>query len=344
MRACWWENERVKLLSKIEENPFFQTVRGGLVVGLYNQKEIWPIFGYEGESYSKGGYMPAASTTSNGCDDARRLTGRSGTLHSIQRLWEETMAAHYDLNDDSVVVIIGSGAGGGTLGNELAQKGIDVVILEAGPRIEHEDFINDEWEVFRQLAWLDNRTTSAPGASPRIFRTCRPGSSRPWAALPPIGPARRCASRSMSSRRSPTTARSTAPTCWIGRIALADLEPYYAKAEDRMGVTRTNNIEGLPGNNNFKVFKAGADKLGYKECHTGNMAINSADRDDRMGCQQTGFCFQGCKWGAKWSTLYTEIPKGEATGKLEVRPDPCCQDRARRQRQGHQRGLCRQGR
>ena len=111
------------------------------------------------------------------------------------------MAAPYDLNDDSVVVIIGSGAGGGTLGNELAQKGIDVVILEAGPRIEYEDFINDEWDSFAQLAWLDNRTTAAAGASPRIFPTCRPGSSRRSAARPPIGPARRCASRSMSSRR-----------------------------------------------------------------------------------------------------------------------------------------------
>ncbi len=40
--------------------------------------------------------------------------------------------AKFDLNDDGVVVIIGSGAGGGTLGNELAQKGVKVVILEAG--------------------------------------------------------------------------------------------------------------------------------------------------------------------------------------------------------------------
>ncbi|TPL51469.1 GMC family oxidoreductase [Mesorhizobium sp. B2-4-6] len=123
------------------------------------------------------------------------------------------MAASFDLKNDGVVVIIGSGAGGGTLGNELAQKGIDV------------------------------------------------------------------------------------------------------------GVTGTNNWPRLPGNNNFKVLKAGADKLGYKECHTGNMAINSVERDDRNSCQQTGFCFQGCKWGAKWSTLYTEIPKGEATGHLEVRPN-----------------------
>ena len=52
-----WEEQRVELLREIENTPFFQTVRGGLVVGLYNQKEIWPIFGYEGESYSKGGYI-----------------------------------------------------------------------------------------------------------------------------------------------------------------------------------------------------------------------------------------------------------------------------------------------
>lgn len=52
-----WEAERVALLRQIEDGAFFQTVRGGLVVGLYNQKEIWPVFGYEGESYSKGGYL-----------------------------------------------------------------------------------------------------------------------------------------------------------------------------------------------------------------------------------------------------------------------------------------------
>ena len=52
-----WERDRVRLLEQIEGTPFFQTVRGGLVVGLYNQKDVWPIFGYEGESYSKGGYI-----------------------------------------------------------------------------------------------------------------------------------------------------------------------------------------------------------------------------------------------------------------------------------------------
>ena len=98
------------------------------------------------------------------------------------------------------------------------------------------------------------------------------------------------------------------------------MEPYYARAEDKMGVTGTNGIPRLPGNNNFKVMAKGAEKLGYKQVHTGNMAINSQARDGRGSCLQIGFCFQGCMSGAKWSTLYTEIPKGEATGHLEVRP------------------------
>jgi choline dehydrogenase-like flavoprotein len=51
------------------------------------------------------------------------------------------------------------------------------------------------------------------------------------------------------------------------------------------------------------------------------MAINSKERDGRGSCQQIGFCFQGCKSGAKWSTLYTEIPKAEATGRLDLRPE-----------------------
>ena len=58
-----WEIDRVAMLRQIEGSDFFQTIRGGLVVGLYNQKSVWPVFGYEGESYSKGGYLE------NGFDD-----------------------------------------------------------------------------------------------------------------------------------------------------------------------------------------------------------------------------------------------------------------------------------
>ncbi|MDQ7747261.1 gluconate 2-dehydrogenase subunit 3 family protein [Hydrogenophaga pseudoflava] len=51
------EPERVELLKTIETTPFFKAIHGGLVTGLYNNKELWPLFGYEGSSWQKGGYV-----------------------------------------------------------------------------------------------------------------------------------------------------------------------------------------------------------------------------------------------------------------------------------------------
>ena len=229
--------------------------------------------------------------------------------------------AQFDLTDDSLVVIVGSGAGGGTLGNELAQKGVKVVILEAGSRNEIADFINNEWESFTQLAWTDMRTTSGSWRVARDFPNLPAwivksvgGSTVHWA-----GASLRFDEHEFKILSTYGNLPGANLLDWP--ITKADLDPWYAKAEDKMGVTRTNDIPGLPGNNNYKVLEAGARKIGYQEVHTGRMAINSQPRDGRGACQQIGFCFQGCKSGAKWSTLYTEIPKGEATGNLEVRPD-----------------------
>src|SRR5260370_16642141 len=77
----------------------------------------------------------------------------------------------------------------------------------------------------------------------------------------------------------------------------------------------------MPASNNFKVMYAGARRLGYKRVHTNYMAINSRARDGRGLCIQQGFCAQGCKTGAKWSTLYTEIPRAEASARLDLRSE-----------------------
>ncbi len=229
--------------------------------------------------------------------------------------------AQFAFDDDGVVVIIGSGAGGGTLANELCQKGIKVVVLEAGALQSSASFINDEWKSFSQLAWLDNRTTSGswrvakdfPNLPAWICKTVG-GTTTHWA-----GASLRFQAHEFKTRTHYGEIMGANLQDWP--LTLQDLEPYYARAEDKMGVTRTNGIPGLPGNNNFKVMYAGATKLGYKEVHTGNMAINSQPRDGRGRCMQLGFCFQGCKSGAKWSTLYTELPKAEQTGNLELRPE-----------------------
>ena len=229
--------------------------------------------------------------------------------------------AKFSQTDNSVVVIIGSGAGGGTLANELCQKGIKVVVLEAGGVQSPETFINDEWKSFLQLAWLDNRTTSGTWRVAKDFPnlpawTCKTvgGTTTHWA-----GASLRFQEHEFRARTLYGNISDTNLMDWP--LTLAELEPWYDKAEDKMGVTRTHGIPGLPGNNNYKVMSAGAKKLGYKEVHTGNMAINSQPRAGRGRCAQIGFCFQGCKSGAKWSTLYTEIPKAEATGNFELRPE-----------------------
>ncbi len=229
--------------------------------------------------------------------------------------------ARFALDDDSVVVVIGSGAGGGTLANELCQKGINVVLLEAGKRLTLDDFVNDEWAAFFQMAWLDKRTTSGS------WRIARDFPNLPaWICKTVGGTTVHWASASLRFQAHEFKTRSV-----YGDIAganlldwpltLEELEPYYARAEHKMGTTRTEDRPGLPGNNNFKVFYHGARRLGYKVVHTGRMSINSRPYDDRPACRQIGFCFQGCKIGAKWSTLYTEIPKAEATGRLDLRTE-----------------------
>lgn len=55
--AIGWERDRVDILRAMEDSSFFQTIRGGLVTGLYDNKGVWPAFGYEGSSFEQGGYI-----------------------------------------------------------------------------------------------------------------------------------------------------------------------------------------------------------------------------------------------------------------------------------------------
>ena len=51
------ENTRVAVIKQVEGKPFFTKVYGGAIVGLYNNPNVWPKFGYEGPSSAKGGYI-----------------------------------------------------------------------------------------------------------------------------------------------------------------------------------------------------------------------------------------------------------------------------------------------
>lgn len=232
---------------------------------------------------------------------------------------DDNNKVHFSYNDARPVVIIGSGAGGGTLANELAQKGVDVIVLEAGKMHTQGDFTTDEWGSFTMLSWLDKRTTSGswriatdfPNLPAWICKTVG-GTTTHWA-----GASLRFQPHEFKAKSHYGQIKDANLLDWP--VTSEEMAPWYDRAEKKMGVTRTNGLPGLPGNNNFKVMYNGATKVGYKECNTGHMATNSIVRDDRAHCFQRGFCFQGCRTGAKWSTLYTEIPRAQATGHMELR-------------------------
>ena len=51
------EGNQLRVLTAIQDTPFFQTIRGKAVVALYNNPLVWQAFGYEGASFEEGGYL-----------------------------------------------------------------------------------------------------------------------------------------------------------------------------------------------------------------------------------------------------------------------------------------------
>lgn len=225
-----------------------------------------------------------------------------------------------DLDDGGAVVVIGSGAAGGTLAAELCDRGISVVLLEAGRRIPSAEFRNDEAFAFQQLGWRDKRRTTGNWAPARLSPEAPAwtvkavgGSTLHWNGL-----SYRMQPREFRARSEYGAIDGASLADWP--ISAADLQKYYAAAERRLGVTGTHGIEPHPPNNNFKLLAAGARLIGYRRVANDRQAINSGPRDGRPGCLQIGFCNQGCRIDAKWTTANSEIPRAERSGKLDLRP------------------------
>lgn len=222
---------------------------------------------------------------------------------------------------EEVVVIVGSGAGGGTVAHELTARGIPCVVLEAGPHLLPEDYENDEWAAFNQMAWLDSRTASGPYRVARDFPNLPAwivkavgGTTTHWAGATPRF-------REYEFRTRSHYGGLDGANLLDWPIDLADLAPYYDLAEKAVGATHRHGRPPMPANNNYKVLANGAEKVGYKFYATGPYGTNAEPYDGRPASIQDGFNFQGDKQGSKWSTAVREIPRAVATGLCELRPD-----------------------
>ena len=223
--------------------------------------------------------------------------------------------------NEEAVVVIGSGAGGGTMVYELTKAGIPCVCLEAGAFIKPEEYVNDEWPSFSQMAWLDKRTTSGnwrvakdfPGLPTWLVKAVG-GTTTHWAGATP-----RFLDYEFKTLSTYGEIAGASLLDWP--IALTDMESYYTKAEDAIGSTHRGGRAPLPANNNYKVFANGAEKVGYKFYATGPYGTNAEAYDGRPGSIQDGFNFQGDKNLSKWNTAVREIPRALETGLLDLRPE-----------------------
>jgi choline dehydrogenase-like flavoprotein len=219
-------------------------------------------------------------------------------------------------------VIVGIGAAGGVLLQRLARAGFKVLGMEAGPFWDTErDWVSDE-AGSHQLYWEDKRVIGGKNPLALGANNCGKGvggGSVHWAAFTP---------RFHPSDFEVYT-RDGMGADWP--ISYWDLKPYYELLElempvagpayypwgDPHGYAFGPHPMGGVGNSLIK----GCTALGIDVSIGGPVAILSGSRGNRPHCIYRGFCIQGCKVGAKASTLITHVPDALDNG-AEIR-DRC---------------------
>lgn len=222
------------------------------------------------------------------------------------------MATSFGLNDDNVVVVVGSGAGGATVSRELATAGIDVICIEAGSPVEK--IVTDAAAMFPLLTWLDRRIGSGdlPANFPVWSGKGVGGTTLHWTAHAP---------RMEAEHFRPSRYFDALDDCTIldWPVPFEEMTRYYSAAERSMGVSGTHGWPKLPESNHYRVLKAGAERIGLTQAERSNMAINSVWQGGRPACIQLGFCSSGCAVNAKWTAANTPIAQALQTDHFEIR-------------------------
>ncbi|MGB6687132.1 MAG: GMC family oxidoreductase [Terracidiphilus sp.] len=239
------------------------------------------------------------------------------------------------------VCIIGSGAGGGTAAKVLTEGGLNVAMLEAGPRLDPQrDFKEHVWpyELAHRGAGFGGGGrfqvvdeflapngfweiegepyTTAPGSAFRWFRSrIEGGRTNHWGRIAlRFGPA-------------DFKAHSIDGMGDDWPITYEELAPYYDKVEAYIGVFGSKeNVPNAPDGVFMPpprprctetLIKKACDRLKIT-CIPSRLAILTKALNDRPACHYCAQCGRGCKSASNFSSSQVMIPPAAATGRFTM--------------------------
>jgi len=218
------------------------------------------------------------------------------------------------------VVIVGSGAAGGTLSAHLARLGVSVAVVEGGPRVNTRTDFNTHALPFEfPNRHIPTMKPGKPGFDSERSRGLG-GKTMLWNAV-----AWRQSQRDFKGRDHDNGAGENWP------INYADLAPWYTKIEREVGVCgNRDGLKDLPDGEflpaaplrcSDTIVQKGAAKLGVKI-----IAVRKATRTvaagPRPACHYCGNCMAGCDVVAKYNSYDVHmLPEVRAKRPLDLIPD-----------------------
>jgi choline dehydrogenase-like flavoprotein len=202
------------------------------------------------------------------------------------------------MRDRFDVVVVGSGAGGGVVAGELAERGRDVLLLEVGPHRRAADFMRWEAHANHDI-WWPLRLAPLPNGEVVAFLAgrCVGGTttinSKVALRAHDFDVAKWHPATGLTNERG-------------GPFTTADLDPYYDRVERVLGVRERADWE-----KSVYTVEAGFKSLGH-ELHPVRSYTDA-------NCTSCGSCLQGCASNAGKSTMNTYIADALARGLLELR-------------------------
>jgi choline dehydrogenase-like flavoprotein len=224
------------------------------------------------------------------------------------------------------VCVVGAGASGSVIGAKLAEAGLSVVILDAGPHWDPtRDFLSDEQASYR-LFWTDERISG--GKNPVELGANNSGRGVGGSTVHYSMVAMRA--HPADFRRGTLDGPVSGADVRDWPITFDDLEPYYEEVEEALQIAGPTFYPWGKRRKRYpqrehelnapaRQLVYGCTKLGIPVAPA-PIATLSAPHGNRPPCVYRGFCNYGCTTNAKSSALVTFIPRAIHAG-AEVRPN-----------------------